>query len=189
MKSIKGLTRSFLQTSLKRRPQEAFMNREDALDDLRIIRRILEKTHRRIDPHLFHFIIWGGVVLVWFPLLNFLELTGRGHLEGIVCAVAPGVGTLLSATFGFIAARRPRLPTANSYLAHQIGGIVAVFIASGITFRFVLPAVHPGGQRFALQVWGFAYALMVLVLGVVYSREFLGFGIFMFLASLVSLAM
>jgi hypothetical protein len=164
------------------------MDGADAVDDLKVIRRVLEGTHRRIDPHLFHFIVWGGVVLVWYPLVNVLELAGRGDRVGIVCGAAIGVGVLLSAVLGFLAGRHPRLPAGNALMSRQIGGIVAAFIVPGVLLSGTLPAIQRGGEVFIPHVWGFLYALMLLVLGIVYSREFLGFGLFIFVASVAALA-
>ena len=40
------------------------MNTEVAGNDLRYIREVLERTHRRIDPHAWHFVLWGTIVLL-----------------------------------------------------------------------------------------------------------------------------
>jgi len=164
------------------------MDRDDALEDLRVIRRMLEQTHRRIDPHLFHFIIWGVVVLCWYPTVNVLELTGKESRVGAVCAIAIGAGVALSSTFGYLAGRRQRLRAANSQLARQIQGVVATFVLSGIMLSGLLPTIQEGAERFIPHLWGFLYAFMVMILGVIYSRQFFVFGIAIFLASIAALA-
>ena len=45
-----------------------------ATDDLDFLRRLLARSERRVDPHAFHFVHWGLIVLVWYPLSNALEL-------------------------------------------------------------------------------------------------------------------
>ena len=47
------------------------MKELQATVDLEFIKEVMQKTHRRIDTHAFHTIIWGCIVLVWYPLGNY----------------------------------------------------------------------------------------------------------------------
>ena len=53
------------------------MDATKAGDDIRYIREVLERTRRRIDPHAFHFVHWGFIVLLWYPAMNLLALRGE----------------------------------------------------------------------------------------------------------------
>ena len=50
---------------------------QSAKDDLAFIQQVVARTDQRIDPHAFHFVHWGLIVLVWYPLSNYLALEGR----------------------------------------------------------------------------------------------------------------
>ncbi len=164
------------------------MEHPDVAEDLRVIRKVLEMTHRRVDPQMFHAIIWGAIVLVWFPAMNYLELKGlrRGQLYAGIAAV--GVGTLTSTILGFLAGRVPRLTASNTRLAAQCGAAVACFVISGMLLSFAIPTLVPGGERFIPHLWGLLYSLLLMMLGVFYSREFFFCGLLVFAATVAALA-
>lgn len=164
------------------------MEPQQALDDLHFIRRVLEMTQRRVDPQMFHSIIWGTVVIVWFPLMNWFELEGAGRAQLVTSLVAIGVGMTASAVLGYRAGRRPRLKSANTRLAAQVGAVVATFVISGLILSFAIPSLVPGGERFIPHVWGFLYAFKLLVLGIFYSREFFWCGLLVFAGGICALA-
>ena len=55
------------------------MDHELAARDLELIGRVLEQTRRRVDPQMFHMIVWGTIVLFWYPLMSWLQAAGRGR--------------------------------------------------------------------------------------------------------------
>src|SRR5262249_51959379 len=152
--------------------QERFMDREQAARDLELIGRVLEQTRRRVDPQMFHMIVWGSIVLVWYPLMSWLEAADRGRTCLWVSLGAIGGGTLLSTLLGWRFGRRPRLAAANTLLAKRLGQLTAVFVVTGIVLSFAVPLLAKGGGLYVPHVWGLLYALMLMTLGVFYSREF-----------------
>src|SRR5437764_13625344 len=101
-------------TSLNLKPQEeAVMDADRAAGALDVSRRVLETTHRRVDPHMFHFVLWGVIVLVWYPLVNWLEMRGDRHTQWIVMAVALGAGNLGSLLGEWRERRSPRLKASD----------------------------------------------------------------------------
>lgn len=146
-------------------------------DDLRFIRQIMERTQARIDPHAFHFVLWGALVLVFYPLLNWLELAGRADL-----AAKFGIGALAAGILGSILLEtrlktRSRLDGENTYVSRQVVLLVAYHIgvasflsAAGPTSGFI-----PG--PFVPLLWGFTYASMMYTIGVVYMREYMVAGL------------
>ncbi len=163
------------------------MQRERATADLDLVRRILEQTRRRVDPQMFHAMVWGSIVLVWYPLMSLFQRAGRERAMLVTSVVAIGAGTLLSCYLGWRAGRRPRLPAANTRLARQIGLLIANFIATGVLLSIAVPVLAPGGETFIPHVWGLLYALMLLALGVVYSGEFFVGGLVSLVATLIAL--
>jgi hypothetical protein len=168
--------------------RSAIVESQQALDDLHLIRRVLEMTQRRVDPQMFHAIIWGALVMVWFPLMNWFELRGDGRAQLYTSLLALALGMTVSATLGYRAARGPRLKSANTHLAAQVAAVVATFVIAGLILSLAIPCLVPGGERFIPHVWGFLYALKLLVLGIFYSREFFWCGLFVFAGGVCALA-
>ena len=88
------------------------MDKEQLADDLHLIRRVLDQTHRRVDPQMFQMILWGVIVLVWYPLANWFELAGN-HRGTIVfsASASPLIGS---------GAWRAKLGVTNSRSARNI---------------------------------------------------------------------
>jgi len=148
---------------------------------------VLEQTRQRVDPQMFHMILWGTIVLVWYPLLSWFEASGRGRTGLWVSIVAIGGGTLLSTILGWHFGRRPRLAAANSTLARRLGLLTAVFVVTGILLSFAVPLLVRGGGVYVPMVWGLLYALMLMTLGVIDSREFFVFGLPSLIATIAAL--
>jgi hypothetical protein len=151
----------------------------DAAADLRFIRRVMERTHARIDPHAFHFILWGTLVLVFYPLLNWFELAGRRALGAKV-----GIGVLVAGALGSFLLEmrlktRSRLEGENTFVSRQVVRIVFyhIAVASLLSVAGPISGFIPG--PFVAHMWGFTYASMAYMIGVVYAREytFAGFAI------------
>jgi hypothetical protein len=163
------------------------MDREQATQDLELIARVLDQTRRRVDPQMFHAIIWGSIVLVWYPLMNWFERRGNGRAELILGIAATGLGFALSSYLGWRQGRRPRLAASNTRFARCIGAFTATIVGTGVLLSIAVPALAPGGERFIPHVWGMLYALMLMTLGVFYSREFFWCGLPSLAATLFAL--
>ena len=150
---------------------------EKAADQLRFIRDVVARTEGRIDPHAFHFVIWGTLVLVCYPLLNWLELSGQLTWMAWIGIGALVSGAVLSCAFEIRLAGRPRLSGENTFVSRQV--VMIVFANIGIAS--VISAVGPGTGLVAHDavtlVWGFAYANMAYMIGVVYRKEYLVAGV------------
>lgn len=161
---------------------------EAAAQELEFIRTILEKTQRRIDPHAFHFVGWGAVVLVWYPLGNLFQIQERPaswNIALMAAAIVTGVAV------GMIGerrlARRGGAEAEDTLFSRQVGLIVGGTIGSGALLSAVGPATGAISGEAVPIVWGFAYAVLAYSMGVVYSREYLWAGIAIFAASVAAL--
>ena len=65
-----------------------------AIQDLDFIKQVVQRTDRRIDPHAFHYVHWGLIVLIWY-LAN--HLNGR---VGKSFPTPPAMGIRLGGTNG-----------------------------------------------------------------------------------------
>jgi hypothetical protein len=161
---------------------------ETAASDLRYIREILETTHRRIDPHAFHFVLWGAIVLVWYPVANLFERAGRQDLYAAVGGVSFVLGMALSWFLEFRQKRRPRLEGENTFVSRQVTWIVFSTLAAGIVLSGAGPGFGFIEGREVPTLWGLVYATMAFMVGVVYSPEYRWAGVAIFVGALLAMA-
>ena len=165
------------------------MDAAGAEEDLRYIRTVLERARRRIDPHAFHFVHWGAIVLVWYPALNLLERAGERGAMPFVAVAALLLGTALSALRERRLARRPRLPGGDTVVESQVCWIVGGCLGTAALLTFAAPATGFLDGRNVPVIWGLAYANMAWMVGVVYSAEYRWAGAFILAGSLVAMAL
>jgi hypothetical protein len=148
------------------------MNTEIAVNDLRYIREVLERTRRRIDPHAWHFVWWGTIVLLWYPAHNLMHMNLLPDWRFWLFAVALTLGSLGSGLFGW-RMRRPRLAASNTFISRQILIIVFSCLGAALLLNVLGPLMGVLPGRLVPLIWGFAYAHTTFGVGVVYSREYL----------------
>lgn len=160
-----------------------------ATADLEFIKEIMQRTHRRIDPHAFHFIIWGALVLVTYPLLNWLGRQANLDAMRWIGIAALAVGMVLSTVIEIRLSRKPRLAGENTFVSKQV--MLVVFANLGLAF--VLSAVGPTTGLipgpYVPVLWGFVYANMAYMVGVVYAREYLFAGAAICVGAVLALLM
>ncbi|MCI0650951.1 MAG: hypothetical protein L0Z55_03615 [Planctomycetes bacterium] len=163
-------------------------SQDSAARDLEYIRRMLERTQQRIDPHAFHFVHWGAIVLVWYPLMNYFEESGQLAWRLPVSIVAIALGTLLSFAREIRLSRAPRLAGENTYIGRQVGIIVAGCIGAGVVLSGFAPATGFVDGPEVPVIWGLVYSALAFMTGVVYTREFLVSGVVIFAGTLLAMA-
>lgn len=144
-----------------------------ATADLEFIKEIMQRTHRRIDPHAFHFIIWGTLVLFGYPLLNWLGREENLAAMRWVGLAALAVGVVLSTAIEIRLSRRPRLEGENTFVSKQVMLIVFANLGLASVLSAVGPATGLIPGPYVPVLWGFVYANMAYMVGVVYAREYL----------------
>ena len=164
------------------------MERETAAADLEFIAGILKRTQQRIDPHAFHFVLWGAIVLVCYPLLNWCQLHDKLALMGWVGGIALLVGALGSTLTEIRLARNPRLTGEDTFVSKQVVLIVWANVGPGILLSALGPATGLLNPDYIPVCWGLLYANMAYMVGVVYAREYLFAGIFIAIGAIVALA-
>ncbi len=156
-------------------------------DDLQFIRRILERTQARIDPHAFHFVLWGALVFVAYPLGNWFDLKGRGDLRGWTIGGMLAAGALASFLFEFRLRGRSRLEGENTFVSRQVVQLVFYHIGVASFLSAAGPASEFVPGPFVPHVWGFAYASMMYTIGVVYTREYVAAGFAILVGTAIAL--
>jgi dolichol kinase len=142
-----------------------------ATADLEFIKEIMQRTHRRIDPHTFHFIIWGTLVLFVYPLLNWFGQQENLAAMRWIGIAALAVGVVLSTVTEIRLSRKPRLTGENTFVAKQVAMIVFANIGLASVLSAVGPATGLIPGPYVPVLWGFVYANMAYMVGVVYARE------------------
>ena len=143
-----------------------------AAADLDYLKRTLERTQTRVDPHAFHFILWGALVLLCYPVLNWLELNERWSLMRWIGISALVTGALGSSLFEIRLTRKPRLKAENTFVVKQIVMIVYPNIILASILSAIGPATGVLPGPYVGVLWGFVYANMMFMVGVVYTREY-----------------
>jgi hypothetical protein len=144
-----------------------------ATADLEFIKEIMLRTHRRIDPHAFHFIIWGTLVLFIYPLINWLGQQDNLYAMRWIGIAALAAGMILSTVMEIRLSRKPRLEAENTFVAKQVMLIVFANLAVAAVLSAVGPATDLIEGLYVPVLWGFIYANMAYMVGVVYAREYL----------------
>lgn len=163
------------------------MDSNQARSDLDFVKRVMQQAGDRIDARAFHFVHWGLIVAIWYPLANWFQHQGKTTwLAGL------GIGSI---ALGFLVSwiretrlrNTTRLPGENSMLGRQIGMVVAGCIAGGIALSAIAPATQFVEGPNVPILWGLVYANLMFVIGVLYNRDFIVGGVFIFLGSVAAM--
>lgn len=163
------------------------MKPEQASRDLALVDSILRRTRARLDAHAYHYVLWGAIVLLWYPLENWFRLAERPG----GWSIALGAGALLLGAVGsgvleFRAQRSARTADEDPGFARQVVQVVYGCLAAAVLVSALGPATGVVEGPHVPMVWGLAYAVMAYMLGVLYRRDFLIAGVLIFLAVLVA---
>jgi hypothetical protein len=155
--------------------------------DLQFIRRVMERSQARIDPHAFHFVLWGALVLVAYPLANWADLAGRGDLRNWAIGAMLGLGALGSFLLEMRLKAHTRLEGENTFVSRQVVLLVAYHIGVASLLSAVGPATGFIQGPFVPLLWGLAYASMMYTVGVVYMREYTIAGLAILIGTVIAL--
>lgn len=155
--------------------------------DLEFIRQVMARSQARIDPHAFHFVLWGALVLVAYPLANWAELAGRADLGNWVGGGMLGLGILGSSLLEMRLKTHSRLEGENTFVSRQVVLLVAYHIGVAALLTVLGPLTGFIQGPFVPLIWGFAYASMMYTIGVVYTREYTIAGLAILLGTVIAL--
>ena len=150
-------------------------NTEIASNDLMYIREVLDRAHRSIDQSAWPFVLWGTIVLLWYPTHNLMLLNVIPNWWWQLLIFASAVGCVGMTVMGRWMKRRPGYAVAEkTIIGRQIARICWAYVGAAILLSVLGPisGVIPGPQ--VPVIWGFAYAHMAFGVGVAtYSRQYL----------------
>ncbi len=158
-----------------------------AQKDLEFIKSIVRMTSNRVDAQAFHFIHWGLIVLVWYPLGNWLWLENRHVSYMVTGALAFLIGACLSIVGGVRSMRHSRLPAGNTVLTRQLSAITLANVIAGALISSLAPIAGVIRPEDIPIVWGVVYANMAFMIGVAYSRDFAISGAAIFVGCVIAM--
>ncbi|MCG3135198.1 MAG: hypothetical protein HMLKMBBP_02704 [Planctomycetes bacterium] len=162
----------------------------DPARDLALVRSILDRTQRRLDPHAFHFVAWGLIVLAWYPLDTWMAAGARPAAWRVALGVA-SVAT--GAAWSFLGERRLARTGGtrgeDPGFSRQVGLLVAGAIGAGAVLSFVAGATHVFHPDRIPVMWGFCYAVLAWGMGVLYTREYLFAGVWILAGTVAAMAL
>jgi len=158
------------------------LDEQGAARDLDFIRDVLTRTQRRIDAHAYQFVWWGSLVMVWYPLANFLP----EHWPTIT-VTALVLGFVVSGLLGWWIGRKPRIEGDNTFIVSQIQWTVFACIGGGIVLSAIAPATGFVAGPQMNTLWALVYAVMAFFVGVVYTPEWKWSGAIIFVSALVAM--
>lgn len=164
------------------------MEADRAGRDLELIRRVIDRSRRCVDPHAFHFVHWGAIVLVWFPLVNLLLREGRRDLALATAAASLLLGFGLSWFRESRLRGTPRLAGEDEVFSRQvIRAVWGPLAAAGVLSGFGPATGFIEGPNVPV-IWGLAYAAIAFIMGILYTPEFHWSGMAIFGGCLAAMA-
>lgn len=163
------------------------MNSAVASSDLDLIKGIVQRSSQRIDSQAFHFVHWGIIVLVWYPLANWLILNGHNSWAIRVGIGSIVLGMLLSTVRSIRTVIHPRIPDCNKHISRQVTFITTANLVAGCVLTAISPSLHFIEGHNIPIVWGLVYANLAFMIGVAFSKEFMISGIAIFLGCIAAI--
>ncbi len=151
------------------------MKEKEAVEDLKFMRSVIEKTCRKIDPGWPIMIVWGLTFMIGFPVLYYLKMNQIDQwiwpVQWLLVVIAVGA----TIYFGVKARLREIKTGSIARLSKQIYLIWFILQANAIIWICLgLFKDHIGGFGFLLSA---IYGIGLSVMGILYSKEWLYGGI------------
>jgi len=169
------------------------MTDKQSASEIEFIRAIVEKTSQRIDCQAFHFVHWGLIVMLWYPLGNYvMEMKEVAIDTRLAWYIGIGVGSsILGITLSAVRGARAagRLVGENTFIGKQVVIVTSGCIGAGMILSAVAPSAGWIHGRDVPILWGLIYANLTFMMGVIYNREFVIAGLCIFAGSIVAMFM
>ncbi|MFC1724154.1 hypothetical protein ACFL4T_00905 [candidate division KSB1 bacterium] len=164
------------------------MNEKDqALEDLKIIKTMINRTKEAIDPAAPILILWGILVFIGNTITHFLLSDEIYHIYiGYTWIGIPVIGIILSGIMGYRIGLRRFKHGINYYASRKLALIWTILIPIGIVWSILGPYTKIFPQESLSVFWALLYSIGIYIMGIFYSKEFLFGGIVIFLGTVFS---
>ena len=168
------------------------IERHTAVNDLKFIRSVIEKTHRSFDPGSPVMIVWGLILLIGYPATHYLLATPQLYdfiqpMWIILWVIGASVGMF----YGITAEKREKQAGVISRTSNQIGLIWYILLLNGTVWSsmalqgkcYFEELVCFGDPAF---LWAAIFGIGLSVSGILSSKVWLFGGIAIFIAILAA---
>lgn len=161
--------------------------KEKALEDLKLIKTIINKTKEAIDPAAPILILWGIIVFIGNITTHFLLLDENyqeyiGYTWWGICIT----GSIISIIMGLRIGLRRYKYGINYYATRQLALIWTILIPIGVVWSIIGPHYNIFPYEGLSVFWALLYAIGIYIMGIFYSKEFIYGGIVIFLGTIMS---
>jgi len=161
--------------------------KNQALEDIKLIKDMMDRTRKAIDPSAPIFILWGILVVLGNTATHFLAKNVEYHSYiGIMWAVIVFFGMTCSAYIGYKIGRRSHTVGMDYRAGNRIGLIWSILVPVGFAWSFLGPYYDIFKPEFTSVLWAILYSIGIYIMGIFYSKEFIIGGIVIFIGSILS---
>ena len=158
-----------------------------ALEDIKLIKTMMNRTREAVDPAAPILILWGILVIVGNTITHFLVQNIDYHMYIVyVWAVVVTMGMIGSFFIGYRIGRRSYRTGMNYHAGKRLGLIWSILVPIGITWSILGPSYDIFPSSSISILWAILYSIGLYMMGIFYSKEFLVGGIIIFIGSIVS---
>ena len=156
------------------------MDKNQLAEDIKFMRRIVERTHRRIDPGAPIMITWGTICMIGMPGTQWLVNHGMQDWIGRMWIGLSAIGFALTLLFVYQIRKRELAHGVSSVISGQIGLVWNILWPNGVLWTVLGLYTDPyGGPGF---LWAALYGIGLSMMGILYSKEWLIAGIAVFIS-------
>jgi len=161
--------------------------KEKALEDLKVIKTMINRTKEAIDPAAPIIILWGILVFIGNTATHFLVLNVDYHIYiGYTWWGIAVFGFIISIIMGYKIGLRRYQYGINYYASRRLAFIWTILIPIGVVWSILGPSSKIFPQESMSVFWALLYSIGIYIMGIFYSKEFLFGGILIFLGTILS---
>ncbi len=160
---------------------------EKAIEDIKLIKMVMDRTKEAVDPAAPILILWGILMFIANTASHFLLQNVEYHKYlGINWWGIAGFGFILSSIMGYRIGKRRYSLGINHYATKRLGLIWTILIPIGVVWTIIGPYYKIIPVEGLSVFWALLYSIGIYIMGIFYSKEFIYGGIVIFLGTILS---
>jgi len=161
--------------------------KEKALEDIEIIKSMMDRTKEAIDPAAPIIILWGILCFLGNIVTHFLVIQVELHryIPYTWWGIA-AFGVVASSIMGYRIGLRRYKYGINHYVSRKLALIWTIIVPVGISWSLTAQYSELVSVETVSLFWAILYTIGVYITGIFYSKEFIFGGIVIFLGTILS---
>lgn len=161
--------------------------KERALEDLKIIKMMIDRTKEAIDPGAPILILWGVLVFLGNTISHFLLIEKDYHRYiSYTWWIIAAVGFIISSIMGYKIGLRRFKYGFNYYASRKLALVWTIIVPIGVVWTIFGPKTKIISVEGLSVFWAVLYSIGIYIMGIFYSKEFLFGGIAIFIGTILS---